>query len=77
MNLSPSSLEGERKSKWFVDGVKKYHRTFATIINTLIKEGFIIEEIIEPTPTPKLLEQYPMHEDLYHKPDFLLIKARK
>lgn len=76
-NLSNYSLEGERESKWFVDGVKKYHRTFATIVNTLIKAGFIIEEVIEPAPTPKLLEQYPDYEDLYHKPDFLLVKVRK
>lgn len=76
-NLSNYSLEGERESKWFVDGVKKYHRTFATIVNTLIKAGFTIEEVIEPKPTAKLLEQYPEHEDLYHKPDFLLVKVQK
>ena len=35
------SLAG-RESVWFVDNVKKYHRTFATIINTLIDAGFSI-----------------------------------
>ncbi len=76
-NLSNYSLEGERESKWFVDGVKKYHRTFSTIVNTLVKAGFQIEKMIEPVPTPELLKMYPDQKDLLHKPDFLLIKARK
>ncbi|MBQ4563003.1 MAG: class I SAM-dependent methyltransferase [Lachnospiraceae bacterium] len=76
-NLSGYSLEGERESRWFVDGVKKYHRTFSTVINTLIKAGFTIEKIIEPAPTEELLRQYPDHRDLYHKPDFLLVRAKK
>lgn len=76
-NLSNYSLEGERESKWFVDGVKKYHRTFSTIVNTLVKAGFHIEKMIEPVPTPELLKMYPDQKDLLHKPDFLLIKARK
>lgn len=77
VNLANYSVEGERESRWFVDGVKKYHRTFSTIVNTLIEAGFTIEKMIEPAPTPELLEKYPDYEDLYHKPDFLLIKARK
>lgn len=76
-NLANYSLDGERESTWFVDGVKKYHRTFSTIVNTLIKKGFTIEEVVEPVPTKALLAQYPEHCDLYHKPDFLLVKARK
>lgn len=77
VNLANYSVEGERESRWFVDGVKKYHRTFSTIVNTLIEAGFTIEKMIEPAPTPELLEKYPDYADLYHKPDFLLIKARK
>lgn len=76
-NLANYGLEGERESTWFVDGVKKYHRTFSTIVNTLVKSGFTIEEMIEPVPTKELLEKYPEYGDLYHKPDFLLVKARK
>lgn len=69
-------VEGERESVWFVDNVKKYHRTFSTIINTLIEAGFTIEKMIEPLPTDELLEKYPDYKDLFHKPDFLLIKAK-
>ena len=76
-NLANYSLEGERESKWFVDGVKKYHRTFSTIVNTLAGAGFTIEKMIEPVPTLELLERYPEYADLLHRPDFLLVKARK
>lgn len=77
LNLSNYGLEGERESVWFVDNVKKYHRTFSTIINTLIGAGFSIEKMIEPLPTEELIEKYPNYKDLFHKPDFLLIKASK
>lgn len=75
--LSHYGLSGKRETAWFVDGVQKYHRTFSQIINNLIATGFSIEKIIEPLPTPEILENFPDYEDLYHKPDFLLIKARK
>lgn len=77
MNLANYGVEGERESVWFVDNVKKYHRTFSTIANTLIDAGFAIEKMIEPLPTEELLKQYPDYEDLFHKPDFLLVRARK
>ena len=77
LNLADYGVEGERESVWFVDNVKKYHRTFSTIINTLIEAGFSVEKMIEPLPTDELLEKYPHYKDLFHKPDFLLIKVRK
>lgn len=30
--------------------------------------------MIEPLPTDEILEQYPDYKDLFHKPDFLLLK---
>ena len=77
VNLANYGIEGERESVWFVDNVKKYHRTFSSIINTLIDAGFAIEKMIEPLPTEEILEKYPDYKDLFHKPDFMLIKVRK
>ena len=77
VNLSGYGVEGERESEWFVDNVKKYHRTFSTIVNILVETGFTIEKMIEPLPTDRLLEEYPEYKDLFHKPDFLLIKVKK
>lgn len=77
LNLADYGVEGERKTVWFVDDVKKYHRTFSTIVNALIEAGFTIEKMMEPLPTEELLEKYPDYRDLFHKPDFLLIRVRR
>jgi len=77
LNLNNYGLEGERKVKWFVDDVIKYHRTFETLINILIINGFNIEKIIEPKPTKEILNRYPEYYDLIHKPDFILFRAKK
>ncbi len=77
MNLANYGVEGERDETWFVNNVKIYHRTFSTIVNTLVNTGFIIEQMLEPFPTPEILEKYPEYSDLFHKPDFLLVKVTK
>ena len=76
-NISNYSVDGEREITWFVDKVKKYHRSFSTIINTLIESGFQINKLIEPVPTHEVLKEHPEYNDLLHKPDFLLVKAIK
>lgn len=76
-NLTDYSLLGERKTNWIIDNVIKYHRSFSAIFNSLIAEGFLIEKVLEPLPDEKTMEQYPSYQKYYHKPDFLLIKARK
>lgn len=76
-NLAHYGLSGERESVWFVDNVKKYHRTFSEVINDMIATGFSIEKMLEPFPSEDLLKVYPEYADLQHKPDFLLLKARK
>lgn len=77
VNLANYGVEGERESEWFVDDVKKYHRTFSTIVNILTEAGFCIEKMVEPLPDEELLEKYPGYRDLFHKPDFLVIKSKR
>ncbi len=76
-NLSHYGKEGERDTTWFVDNVKKYHRMFSTVVNTLVEAGFYADKMIEPLPTKEILDKYPDYEDLFHKPDFLLVRAKK
>ncbi len=68
---------GERYVHWYVDGVKKYHRTFSDTINALAKAGFKIEEVCEPKPQPWAMEKWPALYDEYIKPSFLIVKAGK
>ncbi len=77
LNLKDYSVEGMRSTQWFVDNVQKYHRMFSTIVNILAQNGFVIEKMIEPVPTKEILEKFPKYEDLRHKPDFLLVRAKK
>ena len=76
-NIARYSVDGERDSTWFVDGVKKYHRTFSTLINALVDAGFRVERLLEPVPDADMARRYPRHRDLLHKPDFLLVRARR
>ncbi len=68
---------GERKVHWYVDGVIKYHRTFSDIINSLIKAGFVIDEICEPVPEQWAVERLPAIVKEYIKPNFMIVKAKK
>ena len=76
-NISNYSLDGKRESRWFKDGIIKYHRTFSSIMNTLIEGGFTIEKITESIPSAETMQKFPEYKDNIHKPDFLIIAARK
>ncbi|MBI9045952.1 MAG: class I SAM-dependent methyltransferase [Anaerolineaceae bacterium] len=76
-NLTDYTRSGERKTHWIVDDVIKYHRTFSELINLLIQNGFTIEKMLEPIPTYETLERFPHYEKSLHKPNFLLILAKK
>lgn len=52
-------------------------RTISSIINSLLSSGFIIEQMLEPIPSNDIMKQYPSYKKYIHKPDFLLIRARK
>jgi SAM-dependent methyltransferase len=76
-NLTDYARSGRREMTWLIDGVVKYHRTFSDVVNGLTNAGFAVEKMLEPVPTPETLERLPYFADEYHKPNFLLIKARK
>ena len=76
-NLTNYANQGERHVEWLGAGVVKYHRTFSQIINSLTHAGFEIEEMQEPIPSKEQMGKYPWTKKCVHKPDFLLIKARK
>ena len=75
--LTDYTRNGERKTRWFIDNVIKYHRTFSDLLNTLIECGFIIEKLMEPIPSEETIKRLPDYEKDLHKPNFLLVKAKK
>lgn len=76
-NLSDYTRCGKRTTRWFVDGVEKYHRTFSEIVNALVGAGFSIEKMLEPIPDEETVRRDSRWERYFHKPNFLLIKAMK
>ena len=75
--LSDYSVGGRRTDEWFDTRVEKYHRTFSEIVNTLTGVGFQLEQMDEPVPDEEALRCCPEMEKEFHKPSFLLIRARK
>jgi ubiquinone/menaquinone biosynthesis C-methylase UbiE len=69
------ATEGERKSTWWVDGVVRYHRTIASLINWLIEAGFSITRMLEPHATADAERDQPIFLDERKRPPFLFIAA--
>jgi SAM-dependent methyltransferase len=69
------SIEGERRTNWFVEGVLKYHRTLGTTLNTLIDTGFEIRRVEEFAPTPGQIEEMPQLVEELERPMILMVSA--
>jgi 2-polyprenyl-3-methyl-5-hydroxy-6-metoxy-1,4-benzoquinol methylase len=69
--------EGPRDETWFVAGVRKVHRTLATLINGLVEAGLVVERVVEPVPDAQWLQRHPLMADERRRPMFLLARARK
>lgn len=69
--------EGVRQTRFLDNDVVKYHRTFATYINTLRDAGFSMKRLTEPQPTQEILARHPEMKDETRRPLFLLIAAVK
>lgn len=70
------NIPGKRRVNWFVDGVEKFHRPMGHILSTLAHAGFIMEEVIEPTPDEWALQKRPQLAKEWIKPCFLIVRAR-
>jgi SAM-dependent methyltransferase len=69
--------EGRREHRWFVAGVRRYHRTISTLLNGLIDAGLAIERVVESAPSDAWLRDRPQDADERRRPMFLLIRARR
>ncbi|HEY4199079.1 MAG TPA: class I SAM-dependent methyltransferase [Devosiaceae bacterium] len=68
--------EGPRTLDWLDHGVVKYHRTIATVLMTLKRNGLMLEAIDEWGPTSAQLLENPGLQDSVIRPMFLMIAAR-
>ena len=56
--------------------VVKYHRTLTTYLETLLKNGFELQHIIEPKPSETMMHLEGMKDEM-RRPMMLLISAKK
>jgi SAM-dependent methyltransferase len=71
------AVEGERRTDWFADGVRKYHRTIGTTLNTLIDGGFAIRRVEEFAPSEAQIAEAPELAEEVERPMMLLISAQR
>lgn len=69
--------EGPRDTRWFVDGVVKYHRTVASYANGLVEAGLTLARLEEPEADPAALQARPELAQQRRRPPFLLLAADK
>ncbi len=76
--IADYSLEGPRRTDWIVDGVVKYHRTIATMLNTLAAAGFAYKAMEEWRPSEAQLAANPDWATTeLARPMFLLVAVHK
>lgn len=75
--FSDYNRPGLRTKEWFEKDVIKYHRTFAEIINELVRNGFSIENIEEPVASEEAITKNPKYINQLDRPFFLIVKAKK
>ena len=75
--LDHYAVEGVRHVEWLGKTITKYHRKTATIMNSLIRAGFEIKEVIEPSPTERDIEHNERMRQELHRPAYLIISAEK
>ncbi|WP_270179735.1 class I SAM-dependent methyltransferase [Alkalihalobacillus sp. CinArs1] len=54
-----------------------YHRTLSTYLNSIIRAGFTIVKVVEPTPSEEILKKYPTFEEDFRCADFIVFQLRK
>lgn len=69
--------EGLRSFAWFVEDVRKYHRSVSTYVNGAIEAGLDIVGLREPFATVEGLKADPGLERAFRCPPFLFLSARK
>ena len=68
--------EGEREAVFLGERIIKYHRTLTAYLRTLLKNGFEIEDFVEPQP-PENMRDLPGMEDEMRRPMMLIVSAQK
>jgi 2-polyprenyl-3-methyl-5-hydroxy-6-metoxy-1,4-benzoquinol methylase len=76
--IADYGIEGKRVTNWIAEGVVKFHRSIATMLNTLRDAGFAYVALDEWKPSEEQLTAHPeWRETELTRPMFLLVAVRK
>jgi SAM-dependent methyltransferase len=53
------ATQGVRRTRWYIDGVAKHHRTISSIVTAVLEAGLVLTALAEPTPTPQAVAERP------------------
>lgn len=68
--------EGPRTTNWLAPGVVKQHRTITSYVQSLLRAGFTLTDMVEWAPSPEQIEQVPEWKVEVERPYFLLVAAQ-
>ena len=69
-------MKGKEEAIFLDEKVTKYHRTLTTYIETLLNNGFLLTNIVEPQPPEEMMD-LPSMKDEMRRPMMLLIACKK
>lgn len=67
--------EGKREAIFLGERVVKYHRTLTTYLETLLRNGFSLQHVVEPQPPEEMMNLDGMKDEM-RRPMMLLVAAR-
>jgi SAM-dependent methyltransferase len=71
------AVEGLRTTDWLTQSVRKYHRTFGTLMNLLTGAGFAIDRVEDFCPTDAQIAARSELGQERERPIFLLVAATR
>lgn len=75
--LKHYSEEGVRTGEWIGAPITKYHHKFMTVMNSLIEAGFVIDKVMEPMPSKRLMKKVPRMKKQVNRPSYLIVRSVK
>jgi ubiquinone/menaquinone biosynthesis C-methylase UbiE len=72
-----SDAPAEEKERWPKFKTPYFRRTMSEWINSIVRTGFLVEELGEPYPSEEMLHDRPDLDDMTILPFFLHIRCRK
>ena len=69
--------EGPREFPWWGRSFVNMHRTLSSYVTAFVESGFVLEALLEPTPSEEQLVEDPALDDEFRSPNFVVYRLKK